>query len=272
MNLRNSILVDNTASETVARTYPDYLSKNIAIVTCNKIACSSELDYYKPLKGLSQRYLTPFLFETNVGAGLPIIDTLRNLIISGDNIREIQAVLSGSLNFVFNTFGEGDSFQKIVEQAKEEGFTETRSTHRSLRSGCDAQDSYSGTGKRLPNRNGRDPVGLFFTGVFPGSHSVEDFISALGQEEEHFQELLHKKPSPEHRLKYVASFKDGKARTGLQYVGPDHPFYELNGSDNIVLFHTDRYPEQPLIIRGAGAGAEVTASGIFADIIRIGHF
>jgi aspartokinase/homoserine dehydrogenase 1 len=102
--------------------------------------------------------------------------------------------------------------------------------------------------------------------------SVDDFMATLGKEEEHFQQLLQAKPSPEHRLKYVASYEEGKASTGLQYIAPNHPFYELNGSDNIVLFFTDRYPEQPLIIKGAGAGADVTASGIFADIIRIGNF
>ena len=272
LNMRNSILVDNTASAEVARQYPDFLSKNIAVVTCNKIACSSELDYYKQLKGLSQRYLTPFLFETNVGAGLPIIDTLRNLIISGDSVREIHAILSGSLNFVFNNFGEGDSFQAIVEEAKVQGFTEP--DPRIDLSGVDVMRKIlilareSGYPLEMENITSDS----FLPQSSLDADSVEDFMTSLGQEEEHFQGLLKARPNEEHRLKYVASFQKGKASTGLQSIAPNHPFYELNGSDNIVLFYTDRYPEQPLIIKGAGAGAEVTASGIFADIIRIGNF
>ena len=223
LNLRNSILVDNTASETVARTYPDYLSKNVAIVTCNKIACSSELDYYKQLKGLSQRYLTPFLFETNVGAGLPIIDTLRNLIISGDNIQEIQAVLSGSLNFVFNTFKEGVSFQAVVEQAKAEGFTEP--DPRIDLSGVDVMRKILILGREsgFPIEMEDIQPDSFLPESSLQADSVEDFMESLGQEEDHFQELLQKKPSPDHRLKYVASFKDGKGQHRPPICGTQPP-------------------------------------------------
>lgn len=272
LNLRNSILVDNTASEAIARQYPDFLKRNVAVVTCNKIACSSELEYYTELKGLSSRYLSPFLFETNVGAGLPIIDTLRNLIISGDKVRKIQAVLSGSLNFVFNTFQEGDSFQAIVEEAKNQGFTEP--DPRIDLSGVDVMRKILILARESGHALEMEEItsDSFLPASSLAADSVDDFMDTLGKEEEHFQQLLQAKPSPEHRLKYVASFEEGKASTGLQYIAPNHPFYELNGSDNIVLFFTDRYPEQPLIIKGAGAGADVTASGIFADIIRIGNF
>ena len=194
------------------------------MVTCNKIACSSELDYYKELKGLSQRYLTPFLFETNVGAGLPIIDTLRNLVISGDKIREIHAILSGSLNFVFNNFSEGDSFQAIVEEAKAQGFTEP--DPRIDLSGVDVMRKIL-----ILARESGFPLEMeditsdsFLPQSSLDADSVDDFMSSLGQEEEHFQGLLKARPDGEHRLKYVASFQEGKASTGLQSIPPNHPF------------------------------------------------
>lgn len=268
LNLRNSVFVDITANKDIAFTYAQYLSKSVAVVTCNKIAASSEFEHYRELKKLASRYNTPFLFETNVGAGLPVVDTLKNLVISGDKVQRIEAVLSGSLNFIFNNFQEGVSFAQIVQQAMDEGYTEP--DPRIDLSGVDVMRKIlilareSGKVMELENIDNRDflPDGALQT------ESVEAFLNSLNNNEEHFKELLKEASHKGSRLKYVASMNGDKASVGLQFIAPDHPFYHLEGKDNIVLFYTDRYPDQPLNIKGAGAGADVTASGIFADIIR----
>ena len=272
LNFRNSILVDNTASEAVASTYGEYLQRNIAIVTCNKIACSSSFKNYKALKDLSREYHAPFLFETNVGAGLPIIDTLKNLIASGDRILKIQAVLSGSLNFVFNHFNEGVAFHDIVLQAKEQGYTEP--DPKIDLSGIDVMRKIlilaRESGYELDIEDIRNNA--FLPEESLTAKNNEDFFASLKNHEDHFQSLYAKAHNAGAKLKYVAEFKDGQASVGLQSIPKGHDFFNLEGSDNIVLFYTERYPNQPMIIKGAGAGAEVTASGIFADIIRIGNF
>jgi aspartokinase/homoserine dehydrogenase 1 len=271
-NLRNSILVDNTASEEVAGTYEEYLRQSISVVTCNKIACSSDFENYKKLKDLSREYNAPFLFETNVGAGLPIIDTLKNLIASGDKLLKIQAVLSGSLNFVWNHFNDTTTFYSIVKRAQEEGYTEP-----------DPKIDLSGIDVMrkiliLARESGyRLDIGDIANKPFLPKESLEtdnnqDFFESLKKHEEKFQKLYADANTAGSKLKYVAAFSDGKASVGLEQIPKGHDFYNLEGSDNIVLFYTERYPNQPMIIKGAGAGAAVTASGIFADIIRIGNF
>ncbi|QTE21651.1 bifunctional aspartate kinase/homoserine dehydrogenase I [Polaribacter cellanae] len=267
-NLRNSVFVDNTANQAVSEVYENYLRQSIGVVTCNKIACASLLDNYKTLKAISRRYNAPFLFETNVGAGLPIIDTLKNLINSGDSVHKIQAVLSGSLNFVFNNFNENTTFHDIVAQAQKEGYTEP-----------DPKIDLSGVDVArkiliLARESGYDlELSDISKNAFLPEESLKttnnkDFYASLAKNEAHFQQIFKEANDKNCRLKYVAEFVDGKANVGLQHIPADHPFYNLEGSDNIVLFFTDRYPENPLIIKGAGAGADVTASGIFADIIR----
>jgi len=272
LNYRNSILVDNTASTEVAATYESYLKQSISVVTCNKIACSSDFDNYKKLKDLSREYGAPFLFETNVGAGLPIIDTLKNLIASGDKVLKIQAVLSGSLNFVWNNFNDKTTFYEIVKRAQEEGYTEP-----------DPKIDLSGIDVMrkiliLARESGyKLDIGDIVNESFLPEESLkttnnEDFFVSLQAHENRFQELYREALKAENKLKYVAEFSDGNASVGLKQIPKGHDFYNLEGSDNIVLFYTERYPNQPMIIKGAGAGAEVTASGIFADIIRIGNF
>lgn len=274
LNLRNSIFVDNTANEEITLHYANYLSESISVVTCNKIACSSDFENYKNLKYLSKKYQAPFLYETNVGAGLPIIDTLKNLITSGDQITEIQAVLSGSLNFIFNNFdsnSEDNSFYNVVKQAGIEGYTEP--DPRIDLSGIDVMRKIliltreSGYEFELADIDNE----TFLPKSSLEAESISDFMETLKKEASHFEKLVNNASKNNCRLKYVASFKDGKAKVSLQEIPTSHPFYNLDGSDNIVLFFTNRYANQPLIIKGAGAGADVTASGIFADIIRIGN-
>ena len=271
LNLRNSVFVDNTANKSVSEFYENYLRQSIGVVTCNKIACASLLKNYKTLKTDSRKYNAPFLFETNVGAGLPIIDTLKNLINSGDRVHKIQAVLSGSLNFVFNNFDENTTFHDVVAQAQKEGYTEP--DPKIDLSGIDvarkililARESGYDLELEEINNNAFLPKESLIT-----TNNV-DFYASLTSNEKHFQNIYSEANNKNCRLKYVAEFSEGKANVGLQHISSNHPFYNLEGSDNIVLFYTDRYPVNPLIIKGAGAGADVTASGIFADIIRIGN-
>jgi aspartokinase/homoserine dehydrogenase 1 len=196
---------------------------------------------------------------------------LHNLITSGDEVHEIQAVLSGSLNFVFNNFSEDRSFYEVVVQAGEEGYTEP--DPRIDLSGVDVARKIlilmreSGIKAELEDIENQS----FLPEASLQAESVDDFLETLKSQAKHFEQLRQEAEEADCKLKYVASFKNGRAKVGLQHISPDHPFYQLDGKDNIVLFYTDRYQDQPLIIKGAGAGAEVTASGIFGDIIRTGN-
>ncbi|WP_126249133.1 bifunctional aspartate kinase/homoserine dehydrogenase I [Chitinophaga rhizosphaerae] len=268
MNLRNSVFVDNTASEAVAGLYANFLQHGISVVTCNKIACSSEYASYKQLKDLARKYNASFLFETNVGAGLPVINTLNDLVRSGDKVQTIEAVLSGSLNFVFNNFVNGASFRQVVKAAQDEGYTEP--DPRIDLSGKDVMRKIlilareSGAVLEMDDIDNHS----FLPDACLNAADVPAFFEQLDACAPHFGQLLKNAADKGERLKFVARYHMGKASVGLQSVGPQHPFYQLEGKDNIVLFTTQRYSAQPLIVKGAGAGADVTASGIFADIIR----
>lgn len=272
LNLRNSIFVDNTANPSVSETYASYLRNSISVVTCNKIAASSAYDNYLGLKDLSRKYKAPFLFETNVGAGLPIIDTLKHLIASGDKVNKIQAVLSGSLNFVFNNFNDKTPFSEVVKEAQKQGYTEP--DPKIDLSGVDVMRKILILARESGYKMEIDDIEneSFLPQESLDTTSVDDFLKSLVKHKEHFDKIYNKASAKNCRLKYVAQFEKGKAKVGLQHIPADHPFYNLEGKDNIVLFFTDRYVDQPLLVKGAGAGADVTASGIFADIIRIGNF
>jgi aspartokinase/homoserine dehydrogenase 1 len=266
-NLRNSIFVDVTASDKVAAVYATLLEKSISVVACNKVAASSAYNNYKNLKDLARAYNAQFLFETNVGAGLPIIATLNDLISSGDKIHRMQAVLSGTLNFVFNNYDGSRPFADVVKQAQEEGYTEP--DPRLDLSGTDVMRKIMILAREAGHKIEMEDISN--NSFMPEScmkGTVADFYTAMGTEEAHFKQLLEKASTAGCKLKFVASFENGKAAVGLQHIDPNHDLYHLYGKDNVVLFYTDRYREQPMVVKGAGAGAEVTASGVFADIIR----
>lgn len=266
-NLRNSVFVDVTASSDIPEVYESLLKRSVNIVACNKIAASSDYKKYKALKDTARNHNCNFYFETNVGAGLPVIGTINDLIKSGDQIQSIQAVLSGTLNFVFNKYDGSSTFSEVVAQAQKEGYTEP-----------DPRLDLSGTDVArkilILAREAGYPLqfdAIENTGFLPEEcmqGSVDRFYEKLTAHEEHFKNLLNKAKNEGKILKYVAKFEDGKAKVGLQHIAPDSDLFHLYGKDNIVIFKTLRYSEQPLVVKGAGAGAEVTASGVFADIIR----
>ncbi len=267
-NKRNSIFVDVTASQNVAAQYPALLENSIAVVACNKIACSSESKYYHQLKSEATKRNTSFFFETNVGAGLPVLATLNDLIRSGDEVVRIEAVLSGTLNYIFNHYDGSNKFVEVVRAAAKEGYTEP--DPRLDLSGIDVMRKIL----ILARESGYEMelIDIQNNAFVPETCMKEEgekFYEQLEKYEEHFRNLIARATEKGKKLKYVARLENGKATTGLMEIDPEHDFYHLYGKDNIVAFYTKRYPEQPLVIKGAGAGAEVTASGVFADILRV---
>lgn len=266
-NLRNSVFVDVTANEYVSKVYASVLQKSIAVVACNKIAASSAYSNYAKLKELAREFNTRFLFETNVGAGLPVIGTLNDLLRSGDSINKIEAVLSGTLNFVFNNYDATRKFADVVQQAQDEGYTEP--DPRLDLSGTDVMRKIMILARESGEIIEMDAIkNESFLPASCMNGSVADFYVELGKHEDHFKKLYAEAAANDCKLKFVASFENGKASVGLQHISEQHDFFHLYGKDNIVRFYTPRYPDQPLVVKGAGAGAEVTASGVFADIIR----
>jgi len=266
-NLRNSLFVDITANDAVAKVYASLLKKSVSVIACNKLAASSPYTNYKELKDLAGEFNASFLFETNVGAGLPVIGTLNDLTRSGDSVHRIEAVLSGTLNFVFNNYDGSRNFAAVVKQAQEEGYTEP--DPRLDLNGSDVMRKILILAREAGVVMEFDEIGN--RSFLPESclqGSVADFYVELEKHEAHFRKLYDEAAASNCKLKFVASFENGKAAVGLQHISPEHNLYHLYGKDNIVLFYTDRYSDQPMVIKGAGAGADVTASGVFADIVR----
>jgi bifunctional aspartokinase / homoserine dehydrogenase 1 len=275
LNLSNSIFVDNTASEEVPRFYEAILGHSISISTPNKIATSSSYLQYQRLKGIAARRGVPFLYETNVGAGLPVIGTLEDLITSGDRILKIEGVLSGTMSFIFNKFKKGgEPFSAIVREAKQLGYTEP-----------DPRDDLGGADVRrklliLARETGLplEAADVLIESILPkaaqDAPNVDAFFAELEKADAHFEKMAADAAAEGKALRMVASLdkQTGKATIGLRAVDASHPFFGLSGSDNMIVFTTERYKERPLVVRGPGAGAAVTAAGVFAEVVRIGSY
>lgn len=268
-NLPNSIFVDNTASKDVAEQYLAVLENSISISTPNKIANSADYDSYKHLHETARKRGVLFSYETNVGAGLPVISTLRNLIDSGDKILKIEGVLSGSLSYIFNNLALGKSFSSIVKEALDLGYTEP--DPRADLGGLDVMRKIL-----ILSREVGFPLemeDISFEPILPSylidAPDINSFFDQLPLQDENFTKLVF--DSVDQKLCVIAKLEGGKASVRLQKVGKESPFFNLDGSDNMIVFTTERYMERPLVVRGPGAGAEVTAAGVFAEILFIGH-
>jgi len=272
LNLPNSVFIDCTSDKDIVDSYNDLLDANVSIVTPNKVANSGSYVDYEKLRKTAIRRGVKFLYETNVGAGLPIINTIQGLIASGDKFLKIEAILSGTLSYIFNNFKPGMKFADIVRKAKERGYTEP-----------DPRDDLSGTDVArkiliLSREVGvqLNPDDVELVPLLPESclqaPSVDAFFGELLNQNEYFEKLLTDATNQGGVLRYIATLNEGKAIVSLRVVGPEHPFFSLSGSDNIVSFTTERYKDHPLVIKGSGAGAEVTASGVFADIMSISSY
>jgi len=272
MNLSNSVFVDCTASDVIIPYYEKILRSSISIVTPNKRANSGSYSDYKKLKDAATETGVRLLYETNVGAGLPVINTLSDLMFSGDHILKIEAVLSGTLNFLFSHYEKGKNFSDIVKEAKDKGYTEP--DPRDDLSGMDVARKILILGREtgLPLEMKDIKVENLVPENCRKASSVNDFFIELDKSNSIFEKRLAEAERVGGKLRYVASIENGKATVSLQNVNNEHPFYMLKGSDNIVSFTTDRYFNQPLVVKGPGAGAEVTAAGVFADIIRIANY
>jgi aspartokinase/homoserine dehydrogenase 1 len=269
LNLRNTVFIDNTASDQVSEQYAALLSNSLSVVTCNKIAGSSATKNYNHLLELAKTKNCHFQYETSVGAALPIIKTIEDLRLSGDRIHRIQAVLSGSLNFIFNTYNGSSSFADVVAEAKEQGLTEP-----------DPKIDLSGLDVRrkiliLAREAGyvKELSDVSFDSFLPDGSmetpNTDSFLQFLSENEPFFLELYSEAEKAGNSLKVIAELNEGNMKVGLEAVSADSPFANIGGKDNIVALYTDRYKDEPLIIKGAGAGAEVTASGVFSDLIYI---
>jgi len=270
MNIFNSVFVDCTASTQVAALYNDFFEHSISVVAANKVAASSDYANYAKLKATARRRNVKFLFETNVGAGLPIINTINDLINSGDKIQKLEAVLSGTLNFIFNTISRDVPFSETVRRAKEEGYSEP--DPRIDLSGKDVVRKLVILSREAGYRfNQEDVEKRLFIPDSLLEGSAEDFWKNLPSLDADFEQRRQRLESEHKHWRFVASLQDGKAKVSLEEVDEHHPFYDLEGSNNIILITTERYHDYPMLIQGYGAGASVTAAGVFADIMRIAN-
>jgi len=270
MNIYNSVFVDCTASDAVAELYAQILNANISIVTANKVAASSAYDNYFMLKQTAKDKGVKFLFETNVGAGLPIINTLNDLVNSGDKILKIEAVLSGTLNYIFNTISADIPFSKTIQMAKDEGYSEP--DPRVDLSGVDVARKILILARESGYKLEMEEIAIerfVPEALFKGT--LDEFwegVALLDDEYEQKRKVLEAKNK---KWRFVARFENGKASAGLEEVDASHPFYDLEGSNNLVMYTTERYDEFPMLIKGYGAGASVTAAGVFADLIKVSN-
>ena len=267
MNLENSAFIDNTASEDVAALYESVLTNSVGVVASNKIAAADSYARYSCLRQLASRHSTDYRFETNVGAGLPVIDTIHHLVLSGDKVHKIEAVLSGTLNFLFSAFSSEMNFEDSVKGAMAAGFTEP--DPRIDLSGVDVQRKILILAREAGFKlEMSDVENVPFLPEELMKGSVSQFLESLPSIENTMQKKLQDAEAQGKKLRYFATFENGKAKVGLEPLDASHPFCSLEGSDNVVMLTTDRYSSRPLVVQGAGAGADVTAMGVFADIMR----
>lgn len=270
MNIFNPVFVDCTATKDIAAMYDRLLSHNVNVVAANKLAASSKYDNYKKLKQIARKRDVKFLFETNVGAGLPIINTINSLINSGDKILKIEAVLSGTLNYIFNVLSEKVPLSKAVMMAKEAGYSEP--DPREDLSGKDVVRKLVILSREAGYRIETEDVkkNLFVPeSLMQGT--TEDFFKNIASIDDEFEKRRAATAQSGRALRFVARLENGEATVGLEEVTSDSPFYSLESSNNVILITTERYKEYPMEIKGYGAGAEVTAAGVFADIISIAN-
>ena len=272
LNLSNSVFIDCTASDEVTERYPEIFSANISIVTPNKKANAASYDFYQKLKYLVLKHNVKFLYETNVGAGLPVIGTLKDLVSSGDEIQKIEGILSGTLSYIFNSFSKETPFSEVVKIAKEKGYTEP--DPREDLNGMDVARKLlilareAGLSLELKDID----IEKIMPPDVENAKSINDFFVKLRKHDKDFEYIRDKAADKGKVFRYIASLQNGKAKISMQEVGPDHPFYTLSGIDNVIAFTTKYNQERPVVVRGPGAGAEVTASGVFADIIRAARY
>ncbi len=270
MNMFNSVFVDCTANAKIAEHYLFVLENFISVVAANKVAASSDYSRYRALKEMAAKHGVKFLFETNVGAGLPLISTINDLMRSGDRIVRIEAVLSGTLNFIFNTLSKDIPFSQAVRMAKERGYAEP--DPRIDLSGIDvirklvilARESGYKIEKEEVVNTQFIPSGYF-------ESTIEEFWNTISGMDEEFEKQRVILEAGKQKWRFVGVMNEGKASVSLQVVDPGHPFYDLEGSNNIVLLTSERYNEYPMLIKGYGAGAAVTAAGVFADLIKVSN-
>jgi len=271
-NLPNSVFIDCTMADPVVDKYPEILESSISIVTPNKKANARKYPYYKNLREYCRKYNTNFFYETNVGAALPIISTLKDLLASGDRLVKIEGILSGTLSYIFNTFSGRQPFSAVIQQAKDQGYTEP-----------DPREDLSGqdVGRKLLILVREAGYALELSDIkienlIPKQlrqvRTVDEFFKKLPQHDDYFETRRVTASKQGMVLRYVARFENSRAEIGLTAVNSSHPFYNLSGSDNIIAIYTNYYAVSPLIIRGPGAGAEVTAAGVLADILKIANF
>ena len=272
LNLPNSIFVDCTASDEVASRYKEILDSSISVVTPNKRANSSSFDYYQQLKQSALKHNVKFLYETNVGAGLPIISTVTDLVTSGDKILKIEGVMSGTLSYIFTSFNNGKTFSQIVREAQEKGFTEP--DPREDLNGMDVARKLLilareiGLSLELKNIQVENLVPI----PARQAKSTKEFFIRLKKHDHEFETKRKNAEAKGNVLRYIASLRNGNAKISLREVNRDHPFYSLSESDNIFALYTKHYKDRPIVVKGPGAGADVTAAGVFADILRISNY
>jgi len=276
LNLPNSVFVDCTSNEEITKFYEKILRESISIVTPNKKANSGNLETYKKLKETAKKSNIKFLYETNVGAGLPIINTLNDLLYSGDKIIKIEAVLSGTLSYIFNSFNGEKSFSEIVLEAQKKGYTEP--DPRDDLNGLDVARKLLILSREigLPLEMNDIKVENLVPEDCRDTSSIEEFFNKLKTHDDYYSSKQKTASEKGERLCYIAKIvsdrTQSQASVNLHSIDKNHPFFSLSGSDNIISFTTNRYLERPLVIKGPGAGAEVTAAGVFADIIRIANY